>query len=911
MAITVNFNGATIRKPGSYSKTTVNLTGGFPVAPAGLVGIVGEADAGAPGSAEDITENFFGPNQLSEVTAKYKSGPIVDAFRALIAPSSDARVVNGANRVFVYKTNASTQATGTLPTAYGTLTSQNYGTSENLINFAVSSSQAESGPALPAFNFIPDENTASATAWRVSGGAEQLVATPAADTPVDFVGDVTALTDITATGGTDRGMQTTVAGTLGITVTAGNIGTLTISTTWDVTPTVGDTLYIPTSSVISGAGNENVGGWVITSATTTTAVAFKLGDPSVVGATVAPAAIVGANEVSAFSQVTIVYSGTTASGVGASLEVSDDAGAVAIEEQWFGGTDRAVLNSTLVSDGSTLALAVVSGASVTVTVSSAFAGTAVAGDLMWIRPGSVLASTVANVGAYRVTAVTGTVISATKLSGTPVAVPAADIVATTDLEVYLGVLSSSTTNIVNTSSAEPKVQVSINRQSDDLTEDSAALGGDVAMLLGYFGTTATVTITATTLSTTVTGGTGANLSITLADYATLNDLVTFINAQTGYTCTVGTAVLGQKAPSILDRVVAAGICASVDGDQPGRIKNDSQVIQDFFDTSTLVTLVRTLFLGLPTVATTTFLSGGAKGGTTAASASAGIDDMQKVRINSLVPLFSRDATDDILDELTEASSTYQIDAINAAAKTHVLLMSNTLNRSERNAYVSFKGPFTDAKDKAQNLASERVSMALQDVKVLKTDGTLEFVNPWGMASIAAGMQAGAPIGEPMTFKFVNVSGLQHEDFDPATQADDAIDNGLLFAEAPEQGGFRMVVGNTTYGKDASFVFNRISVLYASDTVAFNLRQQLEDIFVGVSSAVASASSIKNTVISIMATFRAADIIVGDDTNGGLGFKNLSVSVDGNTVSIDVTITPAQGVDFILPSIILDNIRQTA
>ena len=39
MAINISFNGATIYKPGAYSKTTIDLGGGFPLSPTGLVAI--------------------------------------------------------------------------------------------------------------------------------------------------------------------------------------------------------------------------------------------------------------------------------------------------------------------------------------------------------------------------------------------------------------------------------------------------------------------------------------------------------------------------------------------------------------------------------------------------------------------------------------------------------------------------------------------------------------------------------------------------------------------------------------------------------------------------------------------------------------------------------------------------------
>ena len=927
MAININFNGASIRKPGSYSKTSVNLTGGFPLAPAGTVAIVGEADKGMPGSADDIRQNFFSPEQFADVVAKYSSGPIVDAFRLLVVHSSDARIVNGAQRVYIYKTNISTVASGTLATAYGAITSKNYGRDENTISFQTTLAQAEAGPAIASFSLMVDENvTASSLKVRVNGKHSDTVAIPAATTPAAFITAFNSAVgaDLVASGGTNRAILTAgntgATKTIGLTASVnGSVITLALAnTTWAVTPTINDTLYIPAGSILANTAT-NVGGYLITAASTTGLTALKLSDTTTAAVTVAPTLITGATDVYAFSPITLTYGATTPAGVGAAVELIDGGAAKAFGDLIYGGSDRSILSSTQVTNGSQLKFTKVGTAlDAVIQIDTAFAAMPSVGDLLVIRGDSVIAGTLANIGTYQVTAATTNTISVTKFFGVAnslVTVAYTDILATTDVEAFLGILSTSAIPNIITSVSEPQVTITANRQSDGTTETSVALGGTIALKMGYDGddtSVATVSISSTKLTTAVTLGSGANLSMTLADYNTIQEMVDYINSQTGYTAAAGSNVLAGYPPSILDQVSAVGICSTNSDSMPGRIKKDSYEVQGFFDNTILVDLSRTIFVGLPVVMSSAlFLAGGAKGGTTAASVVAGIDELQKVRINTLVPLFSRDASYDILDELTEVSSSYQISAINAAAKSHVLLMSDTKHRSERNAFCSYSGAYAAAKTESTTLANERVSLCIQDVKVLKTDGTLGWVAPWGLGCVAAGMQAGAQIGEPMTFKFVNISGVRSTGFDPTTQFDDGIDNGLLFVEQPSQGGFRIVVGNTTYGKDANFVYNRISVLYAADSVAYNLRSQLESIFVGVGLANASAASIKNTTISILNTFRSAGLIVGDDTNGGSGFKNLLVRVNGNVVSIDVTITPVQGIDFILPSIVLDTIQQTA
>lgn len=306
-----------------------------------------------------------------------------------------------------------------------------------------------------------------------------------------------------------------------------------------------------------------------------------------------------------------------------------------------------------------------------------------------------------------------------------------------------------------------------------------------------------------------------------------------------------------------------------------------------------------------------FLTGGAKGASTNSSFQAGFDALLAERCNIVVPLVSRDASALIPEGKTDPASTFTVDAVNLQAVTHCITASNTKNRSERNCYVSVKGTFAAAQDAAQDLNSERASMLFQDVEVLAADGNLVVQEPWAASCLLAGIQAGTPTGTPATFKRINVNGIDHADYNPKTQADLAIDAGLLPLEAVDSGGFRVVVQNSTYSTDANFVYNRPSVLAAADEVAYNLRQQLEAIYIGEKARTGTADAIFNSVVAIMSTFLNAELIVGDDTNNRLGWKDLVVNLDGNCAKIDITITPVQGIDFILATITLDNIRQSA
>jgi hypothetical protein len=249
-------------------------------------------------------------------------------------------------------------------------------------------------------------------------------------------------------------------------------------------------------------------------------------------------------------------------------------------------------------------------------------------------------------------------------------------------------------------------------------------------------------------------------------------------------------------------------------------------------------------------------------------------------------------------------------------------MATTKRKSERQGYLSFKGSYADCKVQAQTQADARIQMVIEDIRQANSDGEIQWFQPWAGACLLAGARGGSPIGLPMTGKYFNMSGIRQTsqamsteeedivlDFDPDTQYDDAIQNGITFWEAPQSGGFRLVVDNTTYGRDANWVYNRANVLYAADVLAFDLRTQLENIYVGVKNTV-SAAEVKSTTESILATYLAQGITVST-ADAKNGFKQLVVQINGNTINVSVIVKLVEGIDFVLTDITLQRASQTA
>lgn len=432
---------------------------------------------------------------------------------------------------------------------------------------------------------------------------------------------------------------------------------------------------------------------------------------------------------------------------------------------------------------------------------------------------------------------------------------------------------------------------------------------DALLVIQYTGagTAASLTIQGGVLATTITGATPDNLSISLAN-KTLQQLVDLIDANPVYTCSTAYRLAASKAALDLDPI-STGLNILVAATLRGQQKELLDIING---QSKLITASRAADVeGTIAVSAKKFLSGAVKGASSNTRFQSGFDALLAERCNIVVPALSQDASALITLGLTDPASSFTVDAVNLQAVTHCITASNTKNRSERNCYVSKKAAFASVQSAAQDLNHERVSMLFQDVEALDASGEQAWFDPWAASVMVAGMQAGMPVGTPATFKRLNVSGVRHQDFNPKTQAELAIDKGLTPLEPVDSGGFRVVVHNTTYSADANFVFNRVHVLAAADTVAYNLRQQLEEVFVGDKARTGSAEAIKNAVVALMSRFLNDELIVGDDTNGGLGWKDLIVTIVGNVATVEITITPVQGIDFVLNKIRLDNIRQTA
>jgi hypothetical protein len=463
---------------------------------------------------------------------------------------------------------------------------------------------------------------------------------------------------------------------------------------------------------------------------------------------------------------------------------------------------------------------------------------------------------------------------------------------------------------LSVSSQEPEVELQDSNTTRGVNETLAA-NATVALSIGYQGTTGTLTISSGMLTTTVTGGTGANLSIALNQYTTIGVLATFIASQPGYSATVSPAA-NQLPTSALDDVSAIGIASTGAGDEPGRIKMGIYDFKQALSTSRILNFSATATAGLPApMASASYLSGGTRGATLAADIVNVINSLGSINCNIIVPLISQDATADIAAGLTSPSSTYTIAATNALLKSHCLEYSDPSLNKNRICVLSYNGTFANASAMAQGLASFRCSLAFQQVNQVNSLGIITLFQPWYASVVAAGMQAGG-FYQAIVNKYANlISIVDPSDYDSGSPGDtsEALEAGTLplFTDV---GGVRWVSDQTTYGVDSNFVYNSIQAVYDADLIAIDLKYSFANAFVGKSLADVSAASASAFLTQKMASYMQLKLIA--PSNGApLGFTGAKVIIAAPTMTISVNIYLATAIYFIPITFSISAVQQSA
>jgi len=444
-----------------------------------------------------------------------------------------------------------------------------------------------------------------------------------------------------------------------------------------------------------------------------------------------------------------------------------------------------------------------------------------------------------------------------------------------------------------------------------VTEVSPSLGalGKFSILYTGAATVNDLVVTATGITTTTSTASipADDLAIVFSDFASLNDIIVYINNHPNYTCTALVTNAVSFDPTNLDTVASLDIMTlksvfSLNFDLADWINSNSAIISD------TLTLAQT---GPAVVLTTTALAGGSRGMSASSNWADGFVAMRGTRINQIVPLASENAIGAAPPGgAGVAADTYVYASILASLVAHCKFVSSTAGRNECQGWSGMKGTLAELIAAANLQNSEHLSLFGEKTLLQRTsDGEIVTFPEWATAVSAAGMRAGAPLGEPLTWKYVQSFGVTSDASWSENDNDDVVAltlNGVAVVNNVLGKGFRIDKMITTFTKADNDAYTEETIVQIWKSIAYELRGTLEDVYVGRPGSLQTVQTVPAVVSRVLELFRQAGSITDSLINGVVikAYRNITVNLSGDVLSVGVTISPTPGINFVLNTIVL-------
>jgi hypothetical protein len=371
-------------------------------------------------------------------------------------------------------------------------------------------------------------------------------------------------------------------------------------------------------------------------------------------------------------------------------------------------------------------------------------------------------------------------------------------------------------------------------------------------------------------------------------FNTVQKVVDRLNTLDGFTAT---AVVGNPTTFLMtDMDFAAAV--TLIGSAASFLADLYVFIEQLNDNSAYIDATRaTSATSVPANTTSpVFLTGGVEGSATITEWQSAFDLLRRRRVNIIVPL-TRDP------------------AVHALLATHLVARAGVV-RSEANGYIGIAQSDDSAetlaniKSQIQVIQTRHISPIVQDAERSDPDtGEATFYPSYIFGAIAAGMQAGSPIGEPLTHKRPFVSDIRNDaSWSVETDAEALIDFGAMIAEKVDNVGIRWVRSITSHLADDNAVFTEMSANESANTAVFELRRALE-LKIGQRGLAGSTAAIKGLANDILGRLIDDEIIVA--------YRSLQVEQIGDVFPVSVEIAPVLPINFIPITVHLVAVRVAA
>jgi hypothetical protein len=850
MARFVTFNGITRFKPGGITKINAEALNQVLPSDNSIVALVGEADGGAPGATSGLITHF----DPSRARKEFRSGPLVDAIRLAFQSSNDQDVPGGASRVLIYKTNASTQASTSVPTEEATFLAGSWVPNAAEVDSGSATTLVDS--ALTALFPLDDALNGKFVVLR----------------PFTATAEVKVITDYTASTGT-----ITVGASWGANPVAANDYAVLDNEVYDISKVTGGGTAVTFVNAALTADQHN-GRWLHIQNTAVESFLVRIVDTAATNSlTVSPALPTLATGAvaqilpNALDLVTTDYGAhtnnvkvviddgvvtpnslvvtTTFEG---SQEQSPEVGGVNFMTLLYKGGGNAITDTVAALSTASVINLTTGGLTPSAHVGSQFYSAAL-DEYSTITANTASAITVSPAfsdiptGTVNIRTVTGATATVSGSTG-----------AATGLSTTLSGVTGDNLSITFTANMTLRqLQTAINANSNYVASLPAGINGDVGVAADFdFGPNTKISIMASPSLTTL--GLRQD-NVAMENYFnTTSELVTA-------TRSAGGTLDGLIAPNATALAVA--------------------------------------------------FSGGTRGISTNSNFQDGFDTLLLVRANSVVPLVDEDLTNEGFSSTAtwgavSAQLAAHVGAARAASqmtagerggfigfqgtKKQIIAKDNSIN--DPDVQLTCQNP--TVLDAFGNLGEQGPRM----LAVMA-------------ASMRGGV---SEVAEPLTHKYLRTSGLTNDpSWDPqdTTDANELIIGGVLFAESIDGVGTRWVRDLTTHVQDDNLAYTEGSVRDAVRYVAYGLRKVLVDTFTGKKATPASASSARDLAKTWLEVARGQNIIVDstDPTTGQTinAYHNLRVTLSGDVMKVNVGIFPVPGINFVLNEIFLQLPSQAA
>jgi len=358
----------------------------------------------------------------------------------------------------------------------------------------------------------------------------------------------------------------------------------------------------------------------------------------------------------------------------------------------------------------------------------------------------------------------------------------------------------------------------------------------------------------------------------------------------GFTCTLVTGLTSLAIGNLDVMVAATSILSPVEHS----FYADLFAVNDWINSNSQFVqsaIAAGAYGGAPSnTASPMFLAGGSEGTTSFSDWQRALNLLKRVRVNTVVVLTSDPA-------------------VHAAVDAHCAYMGG-IGRSERDGVVGvLNATLTDlaSKDeiKAQIMAlnSRHMRVVAQPVERYNTAGERQEFSPAFHAAIVAGMQAGAPVGTPLTHKYVNVLDFrQSTTWNPTDDAEEMIQAGLVFLENVEGTGRRVVRNVTTHLSSNNIAYTEASVNQAVNYAVFNFRTNME-VLVGKKGFAGTVNAGQGVALNTLGLLMDAQVLVAH--------RSLDIELIVDTMEVSVELAPVIPINFVKNTIHLVTVRQSA